>query len=289
MAGRGDIKKEAAEADKGGERLQKLISRAGMASRRAAEEFILKGRVSVNGRVVTELGSRADPQRDEIRVDGRLLEFSQTRVVLLLNKPKGCVTTLRDPQGRPTVKDLFPSTEERLFPVGRLDYDAEGLLLLTNDGLLANGLQHPRYGVTKTYEVKVKGHPGEETLRRLRNGVVLDEGRTAPAEVEVIRLLPHAAWMRIVLHQGWNRQIKRMGESVGHSVLKIRRVAYGPLTLGKLQPGESRRLKPNEIEELERIAGVSRGKSEAPERAGAAGPFRKTQDLLKGREKSRRK
>lgn len=283
------MKKGAAESGKEGERLQKLIARAGKASRRAAEELIVAGRVSVNGLVVTQLGSRADPQRDEIRVDGLPLEFSQTRMVLLLNKPKGCVTTLSDPEGRATVKDFLPSTEERLFPVGRLDYDAEGLLLLTNDGLLANGLQHPRYGVTKTYEVKVKGHPQEESLRRLREGVVLDEGRTAPSEVEVIRLLPHAAWLRIVLHQGWNRQIKRMGESVGHSVLKIRRVAYGPLTLGKLQPGQSRWLKPNEIQELEKVAGVSRGKSGAPEKAAAVGHFRKTEDFPVDRERSRRR
>jgi len=282
-----DGRREQGKDEKSGERLQKLIARAGIASRRAAEGLILDGRVSVNGRVVTELGSRADPTRDEIRVDGRRLEFSKARLVLLLYKPRGCVTTLSDPQGRPTVKDLLPSTGERLFPVGRLDYDAEGLLLLTNDGLLANRLQHPRYGVSKTYEVKVKGHPAEETLRRLREGVVLDEGRTAPAGVELIRLLPDAAWMRIVLHQGWNRQIKRMGESVGHSVLKIRRTAYGTLKLGRLRPGESRWLKPGEVEELEKCTGFAGGGSEAPERAGASRKSRKTHDLPRDREKNR--
>jgi 23S rRNA pseudouridine2605 synthase len=245
-----------------GIRLQKVLAQAGVASRRAAEEMIRQGRVIVNGEVVTELGHRVDPDRDQILVDRQSITTGQKKVYLLFYKPRLCVTTLSDPQGRKTVMDFIPDAEVRLFPVGRLDYDAEGLLLLTNDGELGNRLQHPRYGVSKTYEVKVKGHPDPSALDRLRTGVVLEEGKTGPSEVSVIRLLPNAAWMRIVLHQGWNRQIKRMGEAVGHPVLKIKRVAYGPLTLGKLQPGASRPLTALEVQKLYRIVHLDNGQTE---------------------------
>lgn len=236
-----------------GIRLQKVLAQAGVASRRAAEEMIRQGRVQVNGRVVAELGTRVDPEKDEIRVDGSVIPLTEVKVYLLFYKPKHCVTTLRDPQGRKTVLDFIPDMGARVFPVGRLDYDAEGLLILTNDGLLANRLQHPRYGVPKTYEVKVKGHLDERALNRLRSGVTLEEGRTAPAEVSVMRVLPRATWLRIILHQGWYRQIKRMGEVVGHPVLKIKRVGYGPLGLGNLEPGALRRLDSHEVQRLYRM------------------------------------
>lgn len=233
-----------------GIRLQVALARAGVASRRASEKLIAEGRVTVNGRVVTELGTRVDPGSDEIRVDRKLVLGRERKVYLLFNKPRQCVTSLRDPQGRRTVLDFVRDRKERLFPVGRLDYDAEGLLLLTNDGPLAHRLQHPRHGVAKSYEVKVKGHPSEATLQKLRSGVPLSEGITGPAEFQPMRSLPGAAWLKVVLRQGWYRQIKRMCETMGHPVLKIKRVAYGPLTLGSLRPGTARPLSEDELAEL---------------------------------------
>jgi 23S rRNA pseudouridine2605 synthase len=239
-------------------RLQKAIAEAGLMSRRKAEEAIREGRVSVNGGVVTEMGVQVDPERDDIRVDRKRLTQVEPKSYVILYKPAGCVTTASDPQGRKTVFDFLPRSRVRLYPVGRLDYDAEGLLILTNDGELAHRLQHPRYGVEKVYDVKVMGRPSEEAIRRLRTGIDLEEGRTAPARVSVLRLLPNAAWLRIVIHQGWNRQIKRMGEAVGHPVAKIKRVGYGPLTLGALTSGDSRPLTASEVEELHRLACLDR-------------------------------
>lgn len=237
-------------------RLQKVIALAGLASRRTAEQWIRQGRVSVNGTVVTEMGVRVDPATDVVAVDGKTIERESGKVYLLLNKPRLCVTTLSDPQGRRTVADFVGDAGVRVFPVGRLDWDAEGVLLLTNDGYLANRLMHPRFGVSKTYEVKVRGVPGAAALQRLRSGVVLDEGTTAPAKVEMLRSLAGAAYLRIVLHQGWYRQIKRMGEAVGHPVLKIRRVAYGPIGIGRLRPGSCRHLTADELTGLKRAAGA---------------------------------
>jgi 23S rRNA pseudouridine2605 synthase len=230
-------------------RLQKFLAQAGVASRRAAEELIKQGRVEVNGRPA-ELGSSVDPSGDRVRVDGKVVAPRSRRVLLAFNKPTGCVTTASDPQGRKTVMDFFPHFGTRIFPVGRLDYDAEGLLLLTNDGELANRLLHPRYGISKVYDVKIKGHPDQKTIEELRSGVRIEEGVTAPAEVEILRLLPGSAWLRITLHQGWNRQIKRMGLAVGHPVLKIRRIAYGPVGLGRLPTGGHRALRPEEIRKI---------------------------------------
>lgn len=241
-------------------RLQRFLARAGIASRRAAEELIRQGRVKVNG-LKAEIGSRVDPARDEVRLDGRLISLETQLIYLALHKPRNCVTTARDPQGRSTVFDFLPDLGVRIFPVGRLDYDADGLLLLTNDGELANRLLHPRYGISKVYEVKVKGHPDGMALQRLRLGVELDEGTTAPAGVELIRELPTAAWIKIRLHQGWNRQIKRMGEAVGHPVLRIRRIAYGPVRLGKMRPGEFRLLGPEDIRRIRQDAGLDKEQS----------------------------
>ena len=195
-----------------------------------------------------------NPKSDEVCVNRVRITVFQPKVYLLFNKPGRCVTTAMDPQGRKTVFDYVPDCGVRLFAVGRLDYDAEGLLLLTNDGPLANRLQHPRYGVPKIYEVKVKGHPDQHALAELRTRVELEEGVTGPAEVMVMRALPEAMWLRIVLHQGWNRQLKRMGEAVGHPVLKLKRVAYGVLQLGRVVPGSYRPLEPMEVRQL--YAGV---------------------------------
>jgi 23S rRNA pseudouridine2605 synthase len=230
-------------------RLHKFLAHAGVASRRAAEELVRQGRVEVNGRKA-EIGCRVDPLKDDVRVDGNPVLAAEAKIYLAFYKPRGCITSTRDPQGRQTVFDFLPRSHERIFPVGRLDYDAEGLLLLTNDGALANRLLHPRYGISKVYEVKVKGHPDPKAIERLRSGVVLEEGTTAPAGVEVIRELPRAAWLQIVLRQGWNRQIKRMCEAVGHPVIKIKRIAYGPVRLGKLRPGDFRPLRPGELERM---------------------------------------
>jgi len=236
-----------------GIRLQRVIAQAGLASRRAAEEMIRQGRVVVNGHVVTELGARVDPLKDKILVDRRPVLPAAQKVHLLFYKPKNCVTTVKDPQGRKTVMDFIADAKVRLFPVGRLDYDAEGLIILTNDGDLAHRLQHPRFGVSKTYQVKVMGHPDEHTVGRLRDGVQLEEGKTAPADVSVTHRLAKAAWLRIVLQQGWNRQIKRMCEAVGHPVLKIKRTEYGPLKVGRLTGGTYRILKSFEIDQLYRL------------------------------------
>ena len=233
----------------GAMRLQKFLAQAGVASRRAAEQLIRQGRVEVNGHPA-EIGESVDPSRDRVRLDGKPVALGSRRVLIAFNKPSGCVTTASDPQGRKTVMDFLPDFGARIFPVGRLDYDAEGLLLLTNDGELANRLLHPRYGVSKVYDVKIKGHPDRKTIEELRNGVRIEEGVTAPAQVEVLRRLPGSAWIRLTLHQGWNRQIKRMGLAVGHPVLKIRRIAYGPVDLGRLPTGEHRRLSLDEIRKI---------------------------------------
>jgi pseudouridine synthase len=238
-------------------RLQKFLAQAGVASRRAAEELIRQGRVEVNDERA-EIGCSVDPLRDRVSLDAKPVSLGAQRLVIALHKPSGCVTTASDPQGRKTVLDFIPDLGVRIFPVGRLDYDAEGLLLLTNDGELANRLLHPRYGISKVYDVKVKGRPDEKAIGLLRSGVRLTEGVTAPAGVEIIRELPGAAWIRITLHQGWNRQIKRMGQAVGHPVLKIRRIAYGPVRIGALSSGRYRLLTQDEIRKIYEEASLDR-------------------------------
>jgi 23S rRNA pseudouridine2605 synthase len=238
-------------------RLQKFLAQAGIGSRRAAEELIRQGRVEVNGEKA-ELGRGVDPGEDRVCLDGRPVSLARRKILVALNKPGGCVTTASDPQGRLTVLDLLPDFGVRIFPVGRLDFDAEGLLLLTNDGELANRLLHPGYGISKVYDVKIKGHPDKKAIEQLRTGVRIEEGLTSPAGVEIIRELPGAAWLRITLHQGWNRQIKRMGLAVGHQVLKIRRIAYGPVHLGRLATGRHRMLRPDEIRRIYKEANLYR-------------------------------
>ena len=241
------------------ERLQKIIAAAGIASRRKAEELITSGHVQVNGTVVTELGTKADPESDHIRVNGKLLGGAQRHVYLLLNKPKGYVTTVSDPEKRPTVMDLIRGVKGRVYPVGRLDYASEGLLLLTNDGALANLLMKAASHVPKTYLVKVAGTPREDDLQKLRSGVSIatDDGkrvRTGPASVRIVKEAANP-WYEITLIEGRNRQIRRMFEAVGHHVEKIKRVRYGPLTLD-VPPGEFRQLT---FKEVERLKSASKG------------------------------
>jgi 23S rRNA pseudouridine2605 synthase len=235
------------------ERLQKIIAAAGVASRRKAEELISGGHVKVNGTVVTELGTKADPDVDHIRVDGKLLQGAQRHVYLLLNKPKGYVTTVSDPENRPTVMQLIHGVKKRVYPVGRLDYASEGLLLLTNDGTLANKLMKASSGVSKTYVVKVAGIPTNEEIDKLRSGVSIatDDGRrvrTAPAQIRMVKEANNP-WYEVTLIEGRNREIRRMFEKVGHHVEKIKRVRYGPLTLD-VPPGKFRELTLQEVDRL---------------------------------------
>jgi 23S rRNA pseudouridine2605 synthase len=242
------------------ERLQKIIAAAGVASRRKAEQLITSGHVQVNGTTITELGSKADAETDHIRVNGKLLQREQQRhVYLLLNKPKGYVTTVNDPEERPTVMDLVRGVGGRVYPVGRLDYASEGLLIMTNDGELANRLMKAASHVAKTYVVKVAGTPTDEAIAKLRGGISIatDDGkrvRTGPAAVRIVKQAANP-WYEITLIEGRNRQIRRMFEAVGHHVEKIKRVRYGPLTLD-VPPGEYRSLT---LKEVQRLKSASSG------------------------------
>ncbi len=261
-----------AAAAEAGERLQKILAQAGIASRRKAEEIILGGRVQVNGQTVTELGTKANPHRDHIRVDGKLLQGPQPHRYFMVNKPRGYVTTLDDPQKRATVADLLAQQKSgpqlklpRLYPVGRLDYLSEGLLLMTNDGDLANSLSKASAGVLKTYLVKVSGVPAPEAIDQLRRGVMIDRGRldeiragrrdrivTQPAQIEQVRGGDNP-WFEVTLTEGRNRQLRKMFEEIGHHVEKIRRIAYGALQLD-VEPGSYRELTPGEVTALDRAA-----------------------------------
>jgi 23S rRNA pseudouridine2605 synthase len=243
------------------ERLQKLLSAAGVASRRAAERLIVEGRVSVNGRRVTELGTRADPSTDDIRVDDRRIRLPQRHRYILLNKPPGYITSQR----RPTVFDLLGGVRDAVYPVGRLDYDSEGLLLLTNDGDLAAALTHPRHEVTKLYEVRVQGVPDDVAIARLRKGVMLDGRPSAPADVRIKRAYTgrgrERAVLEIGIREGRNRQVRRMCEAVGHRVEALARVRIGPLRDPRLKPGMWRDLTRPEVVALQEACGA---RSHAP-------------------------
>jgi len=232
------------------ERLQKIIAAAGICSRRAAEELILAGKVQVNDRVVRELGTKADPERDEIRIDGRLITTEVERVYLALNKPAGYVTTLKDPEGRPVVTDLLVGIGERVYPVGRLDYDSEGLLILTNDGDFAERVQHPRYEIPRTYLVKVRGRLARKDIQALLGGVKLEDGPFSAKEVHEEKYNEKSQWLRVSIAEGRNRIIRRAMEALGHPVARLIRVSIGGLELGTLKPGEYRRLRRREIEDL---------------------------------------
>lgn len=231
------------------ERLQKVLAHAGVASRRKSEEIIVEGRVEVNGEIVTELGTKVDPERDTIRVDGYPIRLDEVEWrYFVLNKPADVISTVRDPYGRTTVVDLLPAgVEERIVPVGRLDADSTGLLLLTNDGALVNRLTHPRYEHEKEYRVVVEGIPNEEALSKLRNGLVLEDGKTLPAEVWIEGRENGNAVVRMVLREGRKRQIRRMMDAVGHPVVRLTRIRMGPIELGSLPEGEVRELGREEV------------------------------------------
>lgn len=273
--------------DRQEQRLQKILAAAGIASRRKAEELILAGRVQVNGRAVTTLGSKADPAADHIRVDGKLVKQPEKHRYFMLNKPKGVVTTVSDPEGRPTVMKFFARNNARVFPVGRLDYQSEGLLLMTNDGELANTLTRAASKVEKTYLVKVSGRPTGEALEQIRHGVMIDKGRrgeragrimTQAARITLIRDTDNP-WYEVVLVEGKNREIRKMFEEVGHFVEKIRRVGFGPLVLD-VEPGEIRELTEEEVTQLKRAGRGVRTAAGTPTRTGK--PFKKSRASVLG-------
>ena len=238
------------------ERLQKILSRAGVASRRASEQLMRDGRVSVNGAIVRELGTKADPVHDDVRVDGRRVKVAERHRYLMLNKPRGYVTTRSDPQRRPTVLDLMEGVREYIYPVGRLDYESEGLLILTNDGDLAARLTHPSHGVARVYEARVLGVPDPHDLDRLSRGVTIEGRRTALADVKLLS----ASVLLITIREGRNRQVRKMCETIGHPVTHLKRVAIGPITDSRLKLGRWRDLTVDEVRKLRAAASAERAR-----------------------------
>ena len=263
------------------DRLQKILSAAGISSRRAAEELIRQGRVSVNGQTVTELGTKADAAADDIRVDGRRVKPAGRRVYILMNKPRGYITSRSDPQHRPTVIDLLKDhgIREYVYPVGRLDYDSEGLLLLTSDGDLAAHLTHPSHEVEREYHVQVRGVPDRHSLERLTRGVVIDGRRTSPAHVRLHKVFESAGGeqsvLSIVIHEGRKRQVRKMLDAIAHPVVRLKRVRIGPITDDRLKPGDFRELTTREVAALSsptrRAASPRSGRASKPRRSSAAG------------------
>lgn len=231
------------------ERLQKILAKAGIASRRKAEELIRAGRVTVDGRIVTELGLKVDPALAVITFDGAPIAF-ETKIYLLLNKPTGYVTTLSDTHGRPIVTDLLQGVSQRVFPVGRLDYDTEGALILTNDGSLSQYIQHPRYEVNKTYEATVTGTPTDKKIRQLEKGILIDNHRTWPARVRILERKKAEAIIEIIIHEGKKRQVRKMLAAIGCPVKKLKRTAYGNLKIGHLQRGKHRFLSQKDLKKI---------------------------------------
>lgn len=244
--------------EKNMERLQKVIAHSGVASRRKAEEFIVEGKVKVNGQVVKELGTKVGPN-DKVEVNGVPLEREEP-VYFILNKPRGVISAVSDDKNRKVVTDFLPQIQARIYPVGRLDYDTSGLIILTNDGEFANMLMHPKNEVEKTYVAKVKGIPFRESLKKLQNGIKLEDGITAPAKVKVLSVdkKKNSSIIQIIIHEGKNRQVKRMFEAIGHPVLKLKREQYGFLTLQGLNTGDARELTPHEVKQLRVLAGKNR-------------------------------
>ncbi len=239
------------------ERLQKIIANAGITSRRSAEKLIDSGKVSLNGKVITTLGVKADPSKDKIRINGKLLSHSDAKLYILLNKPSGYITSLKDPEGRPTVMDLLKKIRQRVYPVGRLDYDTEGLLIITNDGEFANILMHPRHKVQKTYMVKIKGQISEKSIKHLTEGVHIDGRKTAPVAIKKKGLREKNSWIEISLQEGRNRQIKRMLEVLRYRVLKLKRTSYGSLNVRGVPLGAYRLLNRFEVAHLKKATEVS--------------------------------
>jgi pseudouridine synthase len=258
-------------------RLQRFLAQAGVASRRKAEEMIVAGKIKVNGQVVTELGSKVDPDADKVVMNGKRL-LVERAVYLMLNKPRGYVTTLSDPEGRPTVMEFLKRAGARVYPVGRLDFNTEGLLICTNDGDLAHALMHPKHEVRKTYHVKLQGQLGPQTVSSWQKGVTLDDGeKTAPAEVELLENTGKNTWIEVSIHEGKNRQIHRTAEALGFNVLKLTRVAYGGLKVDDLRIGAVRHLLPEEIDKLRRAVG------------GSKHTFQKVRKRAPGQEQNRRR
>lgn len=231
-------------------RLQKYLAQCGIASRRKAEQYIAEGRVKVNGNVVRLAGTTVVAGVDRVQFDNKVVAPETTLFYFLLNKPKGYITSVSDPQGRPVVTDLIDECEARLFPVGRLDFDTEGALILTNDGELAQKIQHPSHEVHKTYEAVVYGHPGKARLQQLEKGIMLDGKKTAPARVKLIKKMSSTSLCRITIHEGKKHQVKKMFQAIGHPVTSLKRTAYGKLFLNKLALGKARKLGPADIKKI---------------------------------------
>jgi len=243
------------------ERIQKILAKAGIASRREAEKILIEGRVTVNGKIVDQLGFKADPLKDYIKVDGKRLARFEPKVTLLLNKPRGYLSTVKDPKGRPTVIDLLKNVKWRVYPVGRLDFDAEGLLLLSNDGDFTYFLSHPKFSIPRTYLVKIRGIPEEERLARLKRGVMLEDGDAKAVFVKIFRQREKNSWIQVVVTEGRNRLVKRMFSAINYPVLKLKRVGFGPIQLGDLHIGQYRYLTAEEMMKLRRISSELRVRS----------------------------
>ena len=248
-------------------RINKFLARAGVSSRRGADELIKGGKVKINGKVTKELGLSVDPSKDKISVNGKLVEQFEDRVTIVLNKPVDVMTTMSDPQGRDTVAELVKEEPFRLVPVGRLDFPTEGVLLMTTDGELANRLLHPRYKVPKSYYVKLGGRPTEEALDRMRKGIALEDGRTKPALVEVLESQPRRTWIEIILTEGKKRQVRRMCEAIGHRPLRVVRTSFSTIECDGLRPGQYRYLGQAELAGIYKIIGMSRSIPPAAEHA----------------------
>ncbi len=239
-------------------RINKYLSAAGVSSRREADRLIEQGRVKVNGKIVQTLGSKIDENKDRVEVDGKTVEGTQGKVYMLLNKPPEFLVTLKDPFQRPTIMDFLPKLKTRIFPVGRLDFDSEGLLLMTNDGELANRLIHPRYEIKKNYLVKIQGHPEKVQISRLERGIPIDGKKTAPAKIFPISSTPKRSLFKVELHEGRKREIRRMFEAIGYHVLLLRRIKFAGLTLDGLNPGDWRYLTDIEVQNLYKKVGLKR-------------------------------
>jgi 23S rRNA pseudouridine2605 synthase len=246
------------------ERIQKILAKAGIASRREGERMVMEGRVMVNGKVIDALGFKADPLKDHIKVDGKRIALFEPKMALLLNKPRGYLSTVKDPEGRPTVLDLLKNVRCRIYPVGRLDFDAEGLLLLTNDGELANILAHPKFSIPKTYLVKVRGVPEEKKLARLKRGVMLEDGKARVISCSILRHREKNSWLRVVVTEGRSHLVKRICAAIGHSVLKLKRIQLGPIQLGDLPFGQFRYLTAEELKKLKRLKSQSSDNPRSP-------------------------
>ena len=232
------------------ERLQKFLADAGIASRRKSEELIVKGKIRVNGTVVTELGTQVDPEKDTVEYEGRVISKDERRMVLMLNKPKEVISTVSDPQGRKTIMDFLPDHFPRLYPVGRLDYESEGMILLTNDGELANKISHPKHKVRKVYSVWVYGFPSKEAMATFSKGIELEDGKTGPALIKLVKKGKNASEMEVEISEGKKRQIRRMFESLGHPVFRLVRTQIGELKMGTMEPGKYKVLKEEEIKRI---------------------------------------